>query len=150
MIGREEIDKSRYQHASTVVARTKDLIEDAEDFLGAALDLFKTGRWSKVCFNAQKAAELSLKAILNHYGIERRAHSLVDLLEELIKINERFKGFQENAKILDQYYIPTRYANAFASGPAKRYFTELQAEQAISLAKSIFEEAKKIVAEGEA
>jgi HEPN domain-containing protein len=149
LIGREEIDKSRGQHASTVVARAKDLIEDAEDFLGAASDLFKTGRWSKVCFNAQQAAELSLKAILNHYGIERRTHSLVDLLDELIKINERFKVFQENAKILDQYYIPTRYANAFASGPAKRYFTGSQAEHAISLAKSILEEAKKIVAKGE-
>ncbi|NHV99952.1 MAG: HEPN domain-containing protein [Thaumarchaeota archaeon] len=132
-----------------VVTRARDLIEDAEDFLGSALDLFKTGRWSKVCFNAQQAAELSLKAALNHYGVEKRTHSLVDLVEELIKIDERFKAFQENAKILDQYYIPTRYANAFASGPAKRYFTRLQAEQAISLAKSIFEEAKKIVTEGE-
>ncbi|MEM2415059.1 MAG: HEPN domain-containing protein, partial [Thermoproteota archaeon] len=55
--------------------RAKDLLEDAEDFLGAALDLFKTGRWSKVCFNAQQAAELALKAVLNHYGIERRTHS---------------------------------------------------------------------------
>jgi hypothetical protein len=29
-----------------VVTRARDLIEDAEDFLGSALDLFKTGRWS--------------------------------------------------------------------------------------------------------
>lgn len=126
------------------------MIEDADDFLGSALDLFKTGRWSKVCFNAQQAAELSLKAVLNHYGVERRTHSLIDLIEELVKIDSRFKEFQENVKILDQYYIPTRYANAFASGPAKRHFTRLQAEQAISLAKSILEEARKIVAEGEA
>ncbi|MEM2447124.1 MAG: HEPN domain-containing protein [Candidatus Bathyarchaeia archaeon] len=128
--------------------RAKDLLEDAEDFLGAALDLFKTGRWSKVCFNAQQAAELALKAVLNHYGIERRTHSLVDLLDELIKINEDFKMFQDNVKILDQYYIPTRYANAFASGPAKRYFTEQQAEQAIRLASSILEKARSIVTEG--
>jgi len=130
------------------VRRAKDLLEDAEDFLGAALDLFKTGRWSKVCFNAQQAAELALKAVLNHYGIERRTHSLVDLLDELIKINEDFKMFQDNVKILDQYYIPTRYANAFASGPAKRYFTEQQAEQAIRLASSILEKARSIVTEG--
>ncbi|MBO3840051.1 MAG: HEPN domain-containing protein [Candidatus Brockarchaeota archaeon] len=128
--------------------RAKDLLEDAEDFLGAALDLFKTGRWSKVCFNAQQAAELALKAVLNHYGIERRTHSLVDLLDELIKINEDFKMFQDNVKILDQYYIPTRYANSFASGHAKRYFTEQQAEQAIRLASSILEKARSIVTEG--
>lgn len=133
-----------------MVSRARDLIEDAEDFLGSALDLFKTGRWSKVCFHAQQAAELSLKAVLNHYGVERRTHSLVDLIDELIKIDSRFKAFQEDVKILDQYYIPTRHANAFASGPAKRHFTKMQAEQAISLAKSIFEEARRIVTEGEA
>lgn len=105
-----------------MVKRVKDLIEDAEDFLGAALDLYKTGRWSKVCFNAQQAAELALKASLNFYGVEKRGHSLVDLLEELISIDERFKEFYEAVRILDQYYIPTRYANAFASGPAKRHF----------------------------
>ncbi|MBS7645515.1 MAG: HEPN domain-containing protein [Candidatus Bathyarchaeia archaeon] len=130
--------------------RAKDLIEDAEDFLGAALDLYKTGRWSKVCFNAQQAAELALKASLNFYGIEKRGHSLVDLLEELIPINERFKAFHEATRILDQYYIPTRYANAFASGPAKRYFTESQAKQAIEFAESILNEVKGIVSKGEA
>ncbi|MEM0053364.1 MAG: HEPN domain-containing protein, partial [Nitrososphaeria archaeon] len=51
-----------------MVERARDLIEDAEDFLGAALDLYKTGRWSKVCFNSQQAAELALKAVLNYYG----------------------------------------------------------------------------------
>ncbi|MBS7655512.1 HEPN domain-containing protein [Candidatus Bathyarchaeota archaeon] len=50
-------------------------------------------------------------------------------------------------KVLDQYYIPTRYANAFASGPAKRYFTEFQAKQAIEFAEAILNEVKKIVFE---
>ncbi|MEM3522668.1 MAG: HEPN domain-containing protein [Candidatus Bathyarchaeia archaeon] len=50
--------------------------------------------------------------------------------------------------MLDQYYIPTRYANAFASGAAKRYFTEFQAKQAIEFAESILNEVKKIVFKG--
>ncbi|MGC8849065.1 MAG: HEPN domain-containing protein [Candidatus Bathyarchaeia archaeon] len=75
---------------------------------------------------------------------------MADLSEELIPVNERFKAFQEAARILDQYYIPTRYANAFASGPAKRYFTESQAKQAIELAESILNEVKGIVSKGEA
>ena len=132
-----------------MVKRVRDLMEDAEDFLGAALDLYKTGRWSKVCFNAQQAAELALKALLNFYGIERRGHTLVDLLEELTSIDERFRKFYEAVRILDQYYIPTRYANAFASGPAKRYFTESQAKQAIGLAESILNRVREIVSEGE-
>jgi len=132
-----------------MVKRVRDLMEDAEDFLGAALDLYKTGRWSKVCFNAQQAAELALKALLNFYGIERRGRTLVDLLEELTSIDERFREFYEAVRILDQYYIPTRYANAFASGPAKRYFTESQAKQAIGLAESILNRVREIVSEGE-
>ena len=132
-----------------MVKRVRDLMEDAEDFLGAALDLYKTGRWSKVCFNAQQAAELALKALLNFYGIERRGRTLVDLLEELTSIDERFREFYEAVRILDQYYIPTRYANAFASGPARRYFTESQARQAIGLAESILNRVREIVSEGE-
>jgi len=56
--------------------RAKDLLVDAEDFFGAANDLFSTGRWSKVCFNCQQAVELALKAILNYLGLERRGHGL--------------------------------------------------------------------------
>lgn len=120
-------------------------MEDAEDFLGAALDLYKTGRWAKVCFNAQQAAELALKSILSFHGVDRRGHSLTDLLEELCTIDDRFKRFEEAAKILDQYYIPTRYANAFSSGPAKRHFTEAQAKQAIEYAESMVKEARRTV-----
>ncbi|MCX8189207.1 MAG: HEPN domain-containing protein [Nitrososphaeria archaeon] len=76
-----------------------------KNFLGAALDLYKTGRWSKVCFNSQQAAELALKTALNYYGIEKRTHSLVDLLDEIVKVNKEFKAYEEAAKILDQYYI---------------------------------------------
>lgn len=114
------------------------------------MDLYRTGRWSKVCFNCQQAAELAFKAALNFYGLDRRGHSLLDLLDELASIDSRFEAFRESARILDQYYIPTRYANAFASGPAKRHFTESQARLALDMAGSIIREANRVVAEGEA
>ncbi len=133
-----------------MVSRAKDLMEDAEDFLGAAMDLYRTGRWSKVCFNSQQAAELALKAALNFYGLDRRGHSVLDLLDELASIDPSFEAFRESAGILDQYYIPTRYANAFASGPAKRHFSENQAREALEMASSILKEVKKIVTKGEA
>ncbi|MBS7655513.1 HEPN domain-containing protein [Candidatus Bathyarchaeota archaeon] len=75
-----------------------DLLKDSEGFLGAALDLYKTGRGSKVSFNAQQAAELALKAALNFYGAERKGYSLLDLLEELILMNKEFKKFYEAVK----------------------------------------------------
>lgn len=129
--------------------RTDDLLLDAEDFLGAAKDLFSTGRWSKVCFHCQQAAELALKAILSHLGLERRGHSLSSLLEDVRKCRRDFEGFQDAVKILDQYYIPTRYANAFSSGPAMRHYTQAQAEQAIQYAKHILRLVRQIVAKKE-
>ncbi|MBS7637393.1 HEPN domain-containing protein [Candidatus Bathyarchaeota archaeon] len=120
------------------------------DFLGAARDLYGTDRWSKVCFNCQQAAGLAFKAALSFYGLDRRGHSLLDLLDELSSTDPRFEAFRESARILNQYYIPTRYANAFASGPAKRHFTESQARVALDMAASILDEMRRIVAEGEA
>lgn len=127
-----------------------DLLEDAEDFLGAALDLLRAGRWSKVCLCAQQCAEMALKAALNSLGIEMKGHDLSGLLEELSKYVGGLEGLEDKAKILDQYYIPTRYANAFYSGSAKSHYTESQARDALRYAEEIFERMKRIVAKEKA
>ena len=127
--------------------RAKDLLVDAEDFWGAANDLFSTGRWSKVCFNCQQAVEIALKATLNYLGLERRGHSLNSLLDEVCNYLKEFEQFKDAVKILDQYYIPTRYANAFYSGPAMKHYTEGQAEEAIKYVEDILKLVRQIVAE---
>lgn len=128
--------------------RSKDLLADAEDFLGAATDLFRAGRWSKVCFFSQQAAELGLKAALHKVGVERRGHALTELLSELVKHLPEAGRFEEHVKLLDQYYIPTRYANVFASGPAKDRYIRPQAEQAIKLASELLNWVRKVVLQG--
>ena len=125
--------------------RSRDLLVDAEDFLGAAEDLLRTGRLSKVCFNAQQAAELSIKALLHRLGVEKRGNSVTELLKEAGKHMEEVKRFEDYARILDQYYIPTRYANAFAEGPAKDKFTERQAVEAVRMAREILEWVRRYV-----
>jgi len=126
--------------------RAADLLKDAEDFLGAAMDLFKTGRWAKVCFNCHQCVELALKAALNALGLERRGHDLGELLEELVKYRNESERFRDEIKMLDQYYIPTRYANAFYSGSAAEHYSKRQAEEALRYAEEIFQELRKIVA----
>lgn len=128
--------------------RAADLLADAEDFLGAAQDLLATGRWSKVCFNAQQAAELALKAVLHRLGMEMRGHALTTLLEEISRHLSEAERFKDHARILDQYYIPTRYANAFAAGPAKDKYTKAQAEEALRMSSEILGWARKIVLQG--
>jgi HEPN domain-containing protein len=127
--------------------RAEDLLDDAQDFIGAAKDLFSTKRWAKVCFACQQAAELAVKAALNVLGRERRGHDVRTLLAELGKEREEILKFLEEGKILDQYYIPTRYMNAFAEGSARSHFTERQAEQAIKTAERILSAMEKIVNE---
>lgn len=130
--------------------RSESLLRDAEDSLGAAKDLSATGRWAKVCFNCQQAAELALKAALNALGLEIKGHDLSLLLNELANHEPQVRALTDIAKRLDQYYIPTRYANAFHSGSAMDHYTRSQAHEAIGQAEKILEACKRIVAERKA
>jgi len=130
--------------------RSESLLKDADDFLGAARDLLATGRWAKVCFNCQQAAELALKAALNALGLEIRGHDLSLLLGELASYEPDLKPFSDTARRLDQYYIPTRYANAFYSGSAMEHYTQAQANEAVEQAQSILEACRRVVAKRKA
>jgi HEPN domain-containing protein len=73
--------------------------------------------FDKGCFIAQQAGEKALKACL--YGLGRRrvfGHSLFEMAEELSGKHPRFKKIIEDAKLLDRYYIPTRYPNGIPGG----------------------------------
>ena len=47
------------------------------------------------------------------------------------------------ARVLDRYYIPTRYPNAFERGAAHEYFLEKDAREAIRLAEEIISIVKR-------
>ena len=126
--------------------RANDLLKDAEDFGGAADDLFTTGRWAKVCFNSHQCAEMALKASLNSLGLDVKGHDLTFLLKSLVDFETGMQVLVDDVKLLDQYYIPTRYANAFHSGSTMEHYTRAQAESAIRIARQILNECIKIVA----
>jgi len=130
--------------------RSEDLLKDADDSLGAAKDLLACGRWAKVCFHSQQATELALKAALNALGLEVKGHDLSLLLSELARYEPKIEAFSDDAKKLDQYYIPTRYANAFYSGSAMEHYTQGQANEAVREAERILEACKRIVAKRKA
>jgi len=48
----------------------------------------------------------------------------------------------EKARILDQYYISTRYPDAFATGAPFEYFVERQAREALDYAVDFIDRAK--------
>lgn len=121
-------------------------------WLDEAASELETARWdlegekySAVCFWAHQAAEKALKAFL--YATKEEGllfeHSLTKLLERCAETEKGFEAFRESCRILDRYYIPTRYPNGlpYPAVPAKS-FTREEAEEAIGLCERILDLAR--------
>lgn len=76
---------------------------------------------------------MAAKALLEARGVMKRGHSVLALLSAGAAPEELL----EAARILDQYYIPTRYPNGFDTGAPMDYYTGKQAEEAIAYAEKI-------------
>ena len=117
--------------------RWRDWLDQAKrDLEKAELDInHEFFEWA--CFTAQQSAEKAIKALGMKIGVDLWGHSLTEmlgLLEDKVDIPESVKDF---ARLLDRYYIPTRYPNGFASGKPADYFTRKEAEDAVSAAREI-------------
>ncbi len=111
--------------------RWRDWYEQGiRDLEKAKLDYqYKYYEWA--CFTCQQASEKIIKSLGLYLGIELWGHSITEMLKILSKkilIEEEILNY---AKLLDLYYIPTRYPNGFAEGNPAKYFTEKQAREAI-------------------
>ena len=122
--------------------------EEAQRWLAQArhvLDVAKTLRkeacYAESCFHAEQAAQVALKAFL--YGRGERfvtMHSVKQLVERCATYEAAFQQLVDAGKVLDQYYIPTRYPDAlgFPGVPYETY-TERQADEAVQFATAILE-----------
>ncbi|AEH51469.1 HEPN domain-containing protein [Pseudothermotoga thermarum] len=117
--------------------RWRDWYEQGKrDFDKAKLDLeHKFYEWA--CFTAQQAAEKVLKALALKLGINLWGHSLGEILKLLSRQISISEDLLEKAKLLDLYYIPTRYPNGLPGGIPAEYFSEKQAKEAIDAADTI-------------
>ncbi len=119
-------------------------IVSAKKTLDSAKGDLERGDYNWACFKAQQAAELAVKALLHGLGMPAYGHSVSKLL-----LNIKLKGLfvseetVEYAKTLDKYYVPTRYPNAWAEGAPHEYYTEKDAETAITYAHQIIKWVEK-------
>lgn len=94
--------------------------------------------WWEVCFKCQQTAEKALKAFRYLKG-ERAilSHSVLELGKGCIKYDKDFSKFEPAYRILDKYYIITRYPNGLPGLTPAEYFDEDEAGKAISSARDI-------------
>ncbi|MGQ9702740.1 MAG: HEPN domain-containing protein [Bacteroidales bacterium] len=117
--------------------RAKDWFEQAKGDLKHAQSSLEYGDYAWACFACQQAAEKALKALYMKYNSIAWGHSAVELLESLPSGIKPETELIEKAKILDKYYIPTRYPNAHPSGPAFKFYTKEEAEEAIKICEEV-------------
>lgn len=95
--------------------------------------------YADACYSAEQAAQKALKACLYFQG-ERFVweHSIANLVKKCVLYDPGFKNLIDKGKILDQYYIPTRYPDALAP-PAVPFesYTLKEAKEAFQIAEEI-------------
>lgn len=118
--------------------RYRDWLSEAMEDLSVAVILLREGKYGASCFHSQQAAEKASKALLLLLGRSEPGHSVSELLlkarGEGVEITEDHIRY---GRVLDRYYIPTRYPNAFDRGAPHEYFMEEDAEEAIRMAEEV-------------
>jgi HEPN domain-containing protein len=100
--------------------RANDWMARAERDLVQARDSQAAGRHEWACFAAQQAAEKAVKALHLAFGQDAWGHVIAQLLRELPSPPPA--ELVEKAKVLDNFYIATRYANGHPAGaPFEHY-----------------------------
>lgn len=111
-------------------------LQQAERDLGAGWALVDAEYFEQACFVAQQAAEKAVKAIAYALG-ERRVlgHSVFELTQQCGDRVPALRGLRKSARILDLYYIPTRYPNGLPGSLARDAFTKEQATEGLDVSE---------------
>ena len=115
--------------------RSRDWLRQAERDLEQASASREDQRHEWACFAAQQAAEKAVKALHLHLGQEAWGHVVARLLGELPAAVDR--SLVEKAKVLDNFYVGTRYPNGHPEGPPFEHYGEIQSGEAIRYAGEI-------------
>lgn len=123
-------------------------LRDAEHTLRQAERTLGDDSYNWVCFLAEQACQKSLKAVQYFDGARFiTIHSIAELLKQVAVQHPEFSKFSAQGVKLDQYYLSSRYPDAVAE-PAipSEIFVEEQAEEALAIARRIFEASRRVIA----
>ena len=120
-----------------MVNRSRDWLAQAERDLSHAERSRRAGDHEWACFAAHQAAEKAVKALHLHLGQEAWGHVVARLLAELpLAVPEELV---ERARVLDNFYVPSRYPNGHPEGAPFEHYGPLQSGEAIEHARAILE-----------
>mgnify|MGYP003337269995 CR=1 FL=1 len=110
-------------------------LRQATDDLRAARLLQGGGQAAQACFLSQQVGEKAIKALLAADDRDLRSHSLGALLRELGE--EPAQRWQQQARVLDKLYAPTRYPDALGDELPSEVFGPEDAERALEAATQL-------------
>ena len=119
--------------------RSHDWLRQAERDLEQAMDSRLSERHEWSCFAAQQAAEKAVKALHLKLGQEAWGHVVAKLLRELPEGVKVPDDLIEKGRVLDSYYIPSRYPNGHPEGAPFEHYGPLQSKEAIQYASEILD-----------
>ena len=117
--------------------RAFDWLNQAQRDLEQAEDSRRAGRHEWACFAAHQAAEKAVKALHLSLGQEAWGHVVARLLQELPSSVPVPGDLIEKGRVLDNFYIPTRYPNGHPQGAPFEHYGPLQSAEAIGHASEI-------------
>jgi len=120
-----------------VADRSADWLAQAVRDLEQARSSRAEQRHEWACFAAQQSAEKAVKALHLAKGQEGWGHVVARLLADLpFPVPPQLI---DKAKVLDNLYVPTRYANGHPEGAPFEHYGPLQSDQAIRYASEILD-----------
>ena len=132
--------KSSGRERSFFVRPHEKWLAQANDDLAFAKLGIKEGFPSQVCFLSQQVVEKSFKAfLLAKNRPYPRLHKVVELATLCKEITNKLTTFKNDLKILDEFYIPTRYPDAVPGSLPTGLPSEQDAQHALQTAQKILE-----------
>ena len=119
--------------------RSEDWLRQALRDLEHAEESKRSGKHEWACFASHQAAEKAVKALHLFFGQEAWGHVISRLLRDLPESVNVQDDLIEKAKILDNFYIPSRYPNSHPEGAPFEHYGPIHSEEAIKYAREIVE-----------
>ncbi len=122
-----------------MATRAKDWYVQSLKDMEMAEQARTSGRHEWACFAAHQSAEKAVKALHLHYGQEAWGHVVARLLHDLPRDASVPRDLIDVGRVLDNFYIPTRYPNSHPQGAPFEHFGPLQSEEALRRARQIID-----------